>query len=165
LERVVSGSDSLGGVGKRIDALLRTRSHISSLLFCEIKTPGTQLLQKDAYRPGVFSPAVDLRGGVAQVQKTTHIVTLKAAENHRDLVDGQGSPTGEVVTVVRPRGVLVVGSLAEFEEEHGVNYERFASFELFRNGLHGVDVVTFDELLERARFIVRHYIRDEQTDD
>jgi hypothetical protein len=35
-----------------------------------------------------------------------------------------------------------------------VNQERFASFELFRRQLTSPDVVTFDELLERARMTV-----------
>jgi hypothetical protein len=161
LETIVTGNDVFEGAGKRIDALLKTRGHISSLLFCEIKRPDSQLLMTTEYRPAVYSPAEDLRGGVAQVQKTLHSVSLKVSQNYHTIAGKNGDPTGEVVAVVRPRGVLIIGSLQEFDTVHGPNYERFSSFELYRGALNGLDVITFDELLERARFIVQSYLPEE----
>lgn len=54
-----------------------------------------------------------------------------------------------------PNSFLVVGSLQEFVSEHGVNQERFRSFELYRRNLTAPEIITFDELFERARFIVK----------
>jgi hypothetical protein len=161
LQAIVAGNDVFSGAGKRIDALMKTRGRVSGLLFCEIKRPGADLLLSTEYRPGVYSPAEDLRGGVAQVQKTIHKVVLQVTENHRELANTSGEPTGQVVTFVQPRGVLVVGRLSEFATAaNGINYEKFASFELFRNSLHGLDVVTFDEVYERACFIVENALGD-----
>ena len=109
------------------------------------------------YRAEVFVPDTHLRGGVAQVQKAIHKLSLNVSENYKVLTIGGGSPTGEIVATVRPRGVVVIGRLAEFVEEHGTNYERLASFELYRNTLAGLEIITFDELLARARFIVEVY--------
>ena len=163
LEQIALGSGRISGSGNRIDALMKTRGEISSLLFCEIKTPDARLTMDGEYRADVYSPAKDLRGGVAQVQKAIHKVSLAVSETHKQLTGRGGSPTGEIVTVVRPRGVVVIGRLSEFEDPFGVNYERFSSFELYRNGLQGLEVLTFDELLERARFIVeRHVIPGEE---
>jgi hypothetical protein len=53
-----------------------------------------------------------------------------------------------------PRGVVVAGVLAEFSTDRGVNYERFASFELFRQQVAEIDIITFDELYARAEAIV-----------
>jgi hypothetical protein len=39
--------------------------------------------------------------------------------------------------------------------EHGVNQDRHRSFELFRRNTANPEIITFDELFERARFIVR----------
>lgn len=165
LEKIVAGSDSFGAVGKRIDALMKTRGHVSSLLFCEIKKPEAQLLMKSEYRPGVFEPAQDLRGGVAQVQKTIQRVVQQVSQVRKEIVGEGGSPTGEEVAVVQPRGVVVVGMLSEFQEVHGINYERFSSFELHRLGTSGVEIITFDELLERARYIVQTVQSDDATED
>jgi hypothetical protein len=38
--------------------------------------------------------------------------------------------------------------------EHGVNTEKFRSFELLRRNTFLPEIITFDELYERARFIV-----------
>jgi hypothetical protein len=56
-----------------------------------------------------------------------------------------------------PKSFLVVGSLGEFTTEHGVNEERYRSFELFRRHTLSPDIITFDELFERARFIVQQH--------
>jgi hypothetical protein len=50
----------------------------------------------------------------------------------------------------------VIGSLDEFYADHGVNVSKFRSFELYRRNTSRPEVITFDELLERARFIVEH---------
>ncbi|MRE89138.1 DUF4263 domain-containing protein [Stenotrophomonas sp. M37] len=70
------------------------------------------------------------------------------------IVDDEGNPLGKEAYLIRPRSVLVCGDLQEFVAEHGVNREKFACFELFRRHLQGPEVVTFDELLERACLLV-----------
>ncbi len=69
-------------------------------------------------------------------------------------VDGDGAPTGELIHTYQPRSFLIIGSLAEFAAQQGVNREKFASFELLRRNVRQPEIITFDELLERARFIV-----------
>ncbi|WP_340571847.1 Shedu anti-phage system protein SduA domain-containing protein [Stenotrophomonas sp. G106K1] len=60
----------------------------------------------------------------------------------------------EEAAVACPRSVIVCGSLSEFVKEFGVNEDQFRSFELYRRHLFSPDVVTFDELYERAKLIV-----------
>ena len=56
---------------------------------------------------------------------------------------------------VQPKAILVVGSLTEFEaEQRRINKEKFRSFELFRANTASPEIITFDELYERCRFIV-----------
>ncbi|UZE51163.1 DUF4263 domain-containing protein [Rhodopseudomonas sp. P2A-2r] len=49
---------------------------------------------------------------------------------------------------------LVIGNLASLVGDHGVNHEQFRSFELFRRNILNLEIITFDELYERAKFIV-----------
>lgn len=152
LERVVVGA-SVVGPGKRADGLLSTRGRVGALCFAEIKTHRTRLLQKSQYRPGVWGPSSDLTDAVAQSQRTVHLAEANIREALR-IVDDEGNPLGKEAYLIRPRSVLVCGDLQEFVAEHGVNREKFACFELFRRHLQGPEVVTFDELLERARLLV-----------
>jgi hypothetical protein len=154
LEQVVRGND-LTGAGKRTDALMKTRGAISSLCLIEIKRHDTELLCKSSYRADVWSPSPDLAGGIAQVQRTVYAAVETIGQT---LVptDDEGTPTSEVLFNIEPRSCLVVGSLAQFRTSSGFNMPKFRSFELFRRNTWRPEIITFDELLERAKFIVEH---------
>lgn len=155
LEQTVVGNDIIDGSGKRIDALLKTKGAISKLLFCEIKTHlKGNLIKTNPYRPSVFVPSEDLQGAVAQIQKTIHKVILKLHENCIRPTHGNGEPTGEELFIVKPRGIIVIGKLDDFNTDHGINHEMLSSFEIYRQQINGIDIITYDELFERVKFIV-----------
>lgn len=152
LEQTVEGNDLIHR-GKRADGLMRTRGVINALCFVEIKTHETRLLASAAYRAGCWAPSDELVGAIAQVQGTV----AAAMENLYGTLrphDAGGWPTGEEVFNFRPRSFIVIGSLSQFVSETGVNEEQLRSFELYRNGVVGIDILTFDELYERSKFIV-----------
>lgn len=152
LEQVVSGFD-ISGPGKRTDALMKTRGALSSLCFAEIKTHATPLLEEKPYRAGCWSPSKELSGGVAQVQGTVAEACQRIQERLLP-TDSDGSPTGEEVFAFHPRSFLVIGSLDQFAESNGVHTRKLRSFELLRRNTINPEIVTFDELYERAKFIV-----------
>ena len=153
LEQVVEGYDVVHS-GKRVDAFLKSIGIISSLCFAEIKTHKTQLLNAPYRPPNVFPPSNELSGGIAQIHKTIQS-SLENLVNKVEPIDIKGNPTGEKLFMYRPKSFLLVGSLNEFEAEHGINQEKFSSFELYRRSIKDTDIITFDELLERAKFIVQ----------
>ena len=57
---------------------------------------------------------------------------------------------------IQPESFLVIGSLNEFLTDTGVNEDKLRSFELFRKNIISPEIITFDELYERARFIVEY---------
>ena len=154
LEQAVSGYD-LSGAGKRTDALMKTRGRISSLCFVEIKRHTAPLLAPSEYRSGAWSPSSELAGGVSQVQTTVHSA-LERLGRKLSPKDDFGDPTGEVLFNIEPRSCLVIGNLAAFQKQHGINDAQFRSFELYRRNTWRPEIITFDELLDRAHFIVEH---------
>ncbi|MEU5184833.1 Shedu anti-phage system protein SduA domain-containing protein [Streptomyces longwoodensis] len=155
LERITTGANIFGGAGKRIDAIMRSKGLISSMLFCEIKTHDTELLAKAQYRAGVYQASKELGGGVAQVQKTaSKAQQLISREFLTRIYDEDGTPTGIEMSTTRPRQVVVIGSLREFTHNGAVNPEKINSFELYRTSIQDVEIITFDELYQRACFIV-----------
>lgn len=157
LEQVVKGYDMLSG-GKRADAVMRTRGMVSALCFAEIKTHETDLLAAKPYRSGCWPPSTELVGAIAQVQGTV-AAAMKHWETRCLPKDTEGNPTGEEVFNIKPRAFIVIGTLAQLQTEHGANEEKMRSFELFRNSIEGVEILTFDELYERSRFIVEAHAR------
>jgi hypothetical protein len=154
LEQIVRGRD-LTAAGKRSDALMKTRGIISSLCFVEIKRHDTPLLGSAQYRPDAWPPSAELAGGVSQVQATVH-AAIESLGHKLMPRDHMGDPTGEVLFNIEPRSCLVVGSLEQFQAASGTNVPKFRSFELYRRHTWRPEIITFDELLERARFIVDH---------
>lgn len=152
LEQVVRGHTAIQP-GKRVDALLKSKAIVSTLCFVEIKHHKTELLSKQPYRPGCYSPSTELTGAVAQIQATVSFASETLFGRH-PIVGDDGFPTGETVFNFAPRSFVIAGTLAEFAGEAGVSEDRLRGFELYRSNLHQPEVFTFDELLERARHIV-----------
>ncbi len=154
LQQVVKGH-SVGTPGKVVDGLMKSKGVISSLCFVEIKTHETPLLGTSSYRKGCWPPSSEVAGAVSQVHGTV-AGAMDTIRGSLTLDDSEGYPTGEEAFNYSPKSYLVVGSLSQFRGEHGVNREKLRSFELFRGHLHAPEIITFDELYERARFIVLH---------
>jgi hypothetical protein len=154
LEQVVRGP-SVAGSGKRTDALLRTSGRVRSMVFAEIKTHRTDLLGAE-YRAGCWPPSRDLVSGIAQIQGTVHRAVTDIGERLGDRApDGSDIP-GHFTYMLRPRSFLVVGSLEELAGQDGGDHQdKVRSFELFRRQLVEPEIVTFDELLARAEWVVQ----------
>jgi hypothetical protein len=152
LEQVVRGYH-VGQAGKRVDALLRTRAIASTLCFVEIKTHKTPLLSGSAYRAGCWAPSNEVSGAVAQIQGT---VSFAAEEifGKLSLTTEDGFPTAEEAFNFSPKSFVVIGSLSQLVGEFGINQEQLRSFELYRRNIHQPELITFDELYERAKHIV-----------
>lgn len=155
LEQVTTGY-SVSGAGKRVDALMQTRGLVSSLCFVEIKTHCTTLLQHEkAYRSESWRISDELAGSIAQIQKTIN-KALKTIQTKLELESDDGTPTGDIIFLYQPKSFVVIGCLQEFTHKNGVNEQQYSSFELFRRNISNPEIITFDELYERARFIVEH---------
>jgi len=154
LEQVVKGNDVVDS-GKRVDALLKTQGIISSLLFVEIKTHKTSLLKhvKAPYRAESWAISDELAGSIAQVQRTVQ-VSLRNIKTRTQIKTKDGELTKEELFLYEPKSYLVIGSLSEFEGEHGINEDKFSSFEMFRRNIKNPEIITFDELYSRAKYIV-----------
>lgn len=140
-----TGANVTGSGGQRGDFLQSTTASVSFTVLVEIKKPSTALL-KEEYRNGAWNVTEELSGGVAQVQANAMRWEVEGSrsDGNRDKVEGEHS-----AFTVRPKGIVVIGNTAQLDTRDKRN-----SFELFRRNLNDPEILTFDELLERARFIV-----------
>lgn len=152
LEQVVRGA-SIASFGKRADGLLRTLGAINSLCFVELKPASKALLAKEAYRSGAYCPSPDLIGAVVQSQQTVQAALHEFGDRLRH-EDPEGYEDGHAIFNLAPKALIIMGSLREFIRDDRVNTAKFRSFELFRRSMTTPEILTFDELYERARHIV-----------
>ena len=154
LELAVKGSD-ISGKGKIADGVLKTLGAVNSFCYVEIKKASSKLLHSE-YRSGCWRVDPEVSGGVSQVQTTIELAVQNLGKRFRP-EDKQGFPTGEVIFNYKPKGFLVIGCLSEFVGEGGINEAQYRSFELYRRNLNLPEIITFDELLQRAQSIVESY--------
>ncbi len=156
LEQVVSGFN-FNNSGKRIDALMKTKGIINSFCFGELKTHTTKLLKqvKEPYRGECWAISDELAGAISQTQKSVQ-KSIKELTTKVEIKDKSGNLTGEQIFIYKPKTFVIIGSLNEFKDKFGVNEDKFSSFELFRQNQVTPEIITFDELYERAKYIVKN---------
>ena len=139
------GTDLGGRGGQRGDFLRHTEAVTKFTVLVEIKRPDTRLLGKVRYRAGAWKLEDELTGGVSQLQMNCRKWEIEGsrAEANQDRL------TQNAIFTVQPKGILVIGRLNEL-----VDNDRRNTFELFRRNIANPEILTFDELYERAKFIV-----------
>ncbi len=121
----------------------------------EIKKPDTPIFQnRRAGRAGTWRFSNDFMDAVSQVleQKAEWLAAAQTGEHF----DKSGTRRLEARTR-DAKTILVIGSSTEFEQS-GNRREAMVkrdTFELFRRDTRTLEILTFDELLERAKFITK----------
>jgi hypothetical protein len=114
----------------------------------EIKTPETSLVRgKEPIRSRAWGLSTELTDALTQINANVEgwgNVGQDSPENKQFMEDKNLRRT------VKPKGIVVAGMLSALEQDQA----RLETFELFRKGIHGVEIITFDELHDRARYIV-----------
>lgn len=153
LERAVTGP-SIAGPGKRADAVLRTAGIVRSMVFVELKHHRTELLGAE-YRSGCWSVSPELAGAVAQSQGTAHLAVATIGDRLQATEPDGSDVPGEFTYLFQPRSYIVIGHLGQLSGHGGaLHTPKIRSFELYRRSLHQPEVITFDELLARAEWLV-----------
>ncbi len=136
-----------GTGGQRGDTLCTAEGDIKFTVLVEIKTPATPIIQgASAQRNGAWSVAKELTDGITQLQAnlSTWEITGSRTDDNRDRFE-----ENEAYTVI-PKGILLIGKLSQIAADR----DQRNSFERFRQGIHAVEILTFDELFKRAEFIL-----------
>lgn len=149
-DKAYVGGKGISNTGGNVVDFLLKQQVVGNVVLLEIKTPSTELLRKTAYRDAIYAPSAELSGGITQ------LATYRQSLLNEYFRIREERP----VHAFNPRCILLLGS-AELElAESG----RRESFELFRNGLRDVDVVTYDELFARA-YALRELLTSPEPQD
>ncbi|MEJ1356637.1 MAG: Shedu immune nuclease family protein [Candidatus Sedimenticola sp. (ex Thyasira tokunagai)] len=153
---IVKGKAYVGGKsvfntgGNIIDFLMRNRLTQSAALI-EIKTPSTPLLGAE-YRNGIYNTSTELSGSIMQALNYKHSLQesfVSLTGGHSDLFDS-----------FNPQCAVIIGN-AKSELDH---QSKIKSFELFRHQFPGLLVITFDELFNKTRQLIK-LLESPVTDD
>lgn len=134
------GGKRIDGTGGKFADFLYATARTGNLALIEIKKPSTDLLTARAYRGDeVFGPSDELGGAIAQLldqsQKVAQEFLLIKSNSELDGIHAHAI-----------RSILVVGTLP-------TEARKQRSFELLRNSISQMSIVTFDELRARLEAI------------
>lgn len=131
------GDNSLKG--KKIADYLLMNALTNNASLVEIKKPSTKLMKKRPYREGVYGVQSEISEAVTQV--------LDQALQLTRYETGTKSRTGNSAWASNaPRCFVVAGRLSELDTS-----DKMKSFDLYREHLTGVRLVTYDEILEQLK--------------
>lgn len=121
----------------------------------EIKRPDTRIFKAGkGGRAGTWEFSQEFTSAVSQImeQKAEWLAAAGTGEHY----NRAGTERLEARTR-NAKTILVIGSSTEFKAASDLRARQIMrdTFELFRRETRNIDIVTFDELLERARFITR----------
>jgi hypothetical protein len=121
----------------------------------EVKRPDARIFRDTkGGRAGTWSFSAEFTDAVSQVleQKAEWLAFATSGQHHsKDGLRRLQARTRD------PKAILVIGSHSEFDATDNLRARQIMrdTFELFRRDTRSVEIVTFDELLNRARFITR----------
>lgn len=147
----IAASD-VSGKGSVISDFLMGCSKFTVLV--EIKKPDTPLFGKSKNRSNAWALSDDLISALSQLLEQKASWQVSAATDTGGGFDSDGNPIKQ--KTVDPKSILIIGSAKQFEGEDKENLIKAKTFELFRRDSRNVEILTYDELFERASFIVSH---------
>jgi hypothetical protein len=136
----VGGKNILNKGGKIVDFLVKNRITENAALI-EIKTPETPLAGSE-YRQGLINVSEDLTGSVLQVLNYKHSL----GQHYHSLAHGQR----DLFAVFDPKAVVLIGNARAGLKDSAEK----KSFELFRNQMSNVSIITFDELFDKTSQLI-----------
>jgi hypothetical protein len=144
---IIRGQAYVGG--KRIDNrggnvvdFLYANAITDNAALVEIKTPATPLLESKEYRNNTYNVFKELSGATQQLL----VAKNSLVEDYRSLA----SDNPPVFRPFSPKALLIIGDTRSFPNATAAR----RSFELYRNNLREIDVITFDELAEKIRRLI-----------
>ncbi len=154
IHREVQPQPYLGGTrldgtgGERGDNLMSSCGDLNFTVLVEIKTPATDLLRgKKEIRRGAWGLSRELSDALVQLQANIQTWELEGSSQ----VDNRDALERNSIFTVKPKGIIVIGRLLELNDRN-----KRDTFQRFRRSIHGIDIITFDELYNRAKFIVEN---------
>lgn len=109
----------------------------------EIKTPNTKIMG-NKYRNNIYSVTEELTGSINQLLKSKDQLLKEYF-----VLKGNSD---EEFNIFEPKCVLIVG---RFDK---IDADQISSFELFRNTIKNVQIITYDELLQKINNLINLFV-------
>jgi hypothetical protein len=145
------GVEDVAGRDSAVGDFLMGASHFTVLV--EVKRPDTPMFGISKNRANSWQLSRDLIDAVSQILEQKASWQIKSEVNA-----GRNYDTSDKLIqqkTIDPKCIMIFGCNELYRDQRERDL-KLRTFELFRRDSRNIEIVTYDELFERATFIVRH---------
>ncbi|QQS36512.1 MAG: DUF4263 domain-containing protein [Ignavibacteriales bacterium] len=135
------GGKSFDNKGANLLDFLCQNSLTKNTVLIEIKTPMTKLLGSK-YRDNIYNVSSDVSGAIIQVSNYKYSLS-------KDFYSLRSEKLQDMETF-NPQSLVIVGNI----ERELIENDQKKSFELFRNELKNVQIISYDELFSKVKILI-----------
>lgn len=142
---IYKGADFDASGEQRGDYIMHSSAEKKFTVLVEIKKPQTKLVSEELYRSGTAKLSSELVWATSQIQINCNSWFRNGSQQDhaKDTLEKTN------IYTYQPKGILVIGKTSQLN-----NREKFNTFEAYRNSINNPQIITFDELYERAKYII-----------
>lgn len=147
--------DSVRGVNREIDILLIDASGNVDVI--EIKKPFDKCIVTEGQYRDNHIPLRELSGSVMQIEKYLYYLNRWGADGEAELTKRYKSelPEGFSIKITNPAGIIIMG------RDNNLTDGQRRDFEVVKRKYKNIaDIITYDDLLRRLKFVLEHFGSD-----
>lgn len=159
---------------ENVDAFVKTNGKIQYQVIIEIKRNKAKLLQDipcrkrkkdDNFDFDCYGASEELVNAISQVLQYKRRFLAKY---NLEWFENKDNPFSEKSHIVNPKCYVIIGNTEELKEKDDkgnlfFNKSKIDSFELFRRNCKDVEIITYDEIYEKIKYIVNN-MKDNNTE-
>lgn len=150
-DQAYAGGKNIDNRGAKIADFIYKNNLTNNIAFIEIKTHKTDVLVEKPYRGvDVFAPSKDMGGAINQVLD-------QRGKFQKDFYSIKGNSKDKDFETYNSKCIVVIGAVGELSPE------KKGSFELMRSNSRDVEVIAFDEVLEKIKGLETLLFGDKKT--
>ncbi|MBN2187527.1 MAG: DUF4263 domain-containing protein [Dehalococcoidia bacterium] len=122
----------------------------------EIKKPNREVLLADSSHPDSYTWASETNRAIGQVVNYIHQIELHQLELQKKINKKYSPKLGRSLHMIRPRAFILIGTSSDWDDD------KKEAFRKLNYALHGIEVITYTDLLQRGENLIALYTKKGQ---
>jgi len=117
----------------------------------EIKLPNHDVIKPDISHPGSYAWSSEANKSIGQVVNYLYEMELNQLTLQKKINQKYAEKLDRTINVIKPRAFILIG------KEDGWDNETREAFRKLNHTLHGIEVITYTEIVKRGEYIINLY--------
>lgn len=123
----------------------------------EIKLPSHEVIKPDPSHPGSYAWSPETNKAIGQVVNYLYEMELNQLALQKKINRKYAKRIGREINVIKPRAFILIGVEDDWDGETK------EAFRKLNHTLHGIEVITYTEIVKRGEYIINLYSSDKNS--